>query len=144
MNEAEGPKKDFKSVQEREQELIEDVHPSYRLQLQILVKEFRDVFPETLPIGHPPKRNVEHTINVEVGSKPSNRSTYRSGPTEQDELENQIKDLLAQGLIRPSLSPYGVPILFVPKKDGRWRMCNDYRALNEQTIKVCFPLPRIY
>ena len=139
-----GPKKDFKSLKEREPELIQGVDLSHCLQLQTLVKEFRDVFPETLPIGHPPKRNVEHTINVEVGSKPSNRHIYRLGPTEQDELESQIKDLLAQGLIRPSLSPYGVPILFVPKKGGRWRMCNDYRELNEQTIKVCFPLPRIY
>ena len=50
-----GPKKDFKSVQEREQELIQSVDPSYRLQLQTLVKEFRDVFPETLPKGRPPK-----------------------------------------------------------------------------------------
>ena len=54
-----------------------------------------------------------------------------------------MKDLLAQGFIRPSNSPYGAPILFVPKKDGRWRMCIDYRALNKQTIKDVFPLPRI-
>ena len=63
--------------------------------------------------------------------------------TEQDEMEEQVKDLLAQGFIRPSASPYGAPILFVPKKDGRWRMCIDYRALNKQTIKGQFPLPRI-
>ena len=54
-----------------------------------------------------------------------------------------MKDLLAQGFIRPSASPYGAPILFVPKKDGRWRMCIDYRALNKQTVKDQFPLPRI-
>ena len=54
-----------------------------------------------------------------------------------------MKDLLAQGFIRPSASPYGTPILFVPKKDGRWRMCIDYRALNKQTVKDQFPLPRI-
>ena len=65
------------------------------------------------------------------------------GPAEQDELEEQIKDLLAQGFIRPSCSPYGAPVLFVPKKDGRWRMCIDYRALNKQTIKDRYPLPRI-
>ena len=65
------------------------------------------------------------------------------GPAEQDELEEQVKDLLAQGFIRPSCSPYGAPVLFVPKKDGRWRMCIDYRALNKQTIKDRYPLPRI-
>ena len=54
-----------------------------------------------------------------------------------------MKDLLAQGFIRPSASPYGVPILFVPKKDGKWCICIDYRALNKQTIKDKFPLPHI-
>ena len=50
---------------------------------------------------------------------------------------------LAQGFIRPSCSPYGALVLFVPKKDGRWRMCVDYRALNKQTIKDSYPLPWI-
>ena len=61
----------------------------------------------------------------------------------KDELEEQIKDLLAQGFIRPSCSPYGAHVLFVPKKDGRWRMCIDYRALNKQTVKGLYPLLRI-
>ena len=65
------------------------------------------------------------------------------GPVEQDELEEQIKDLLAQGFIRPSCSLYRAPILFVPKKDGRWWMCIDYQALNKQTIKDRYPLPWI-
>ena len=138
-----GPKKDFKSVQEKEQELIQSVALEYRLNLQALVREFHDVFPESLPKGRPIKRDIEHEIKVESGSKPPNRPPYRLGPAEQDELEIQIKDLLAQGFIRPSSSPYGAPVLFVPKKDGRWRMCVDYRALNKQTIKDKFPLPRI-
>ena len=50
-----GPKKDFKSVQKREQELIQSGDPSYNLQLQTLVKDFRDVFPKTLPKGRPQK-----------------------------------------------------------------------------------------
>ena len=86
---------------------------------------------------------VEHSIKIEPGSKPSYRPPYQLGPTEQVELEEQIHDLLAQGFIRPSCSPYGAPVLFVPQKDGRWRMCIDYRALNKQTIKDRYPLPRI-
>ena len=86
---------------------------------------------------------MEHEIKITPGSEPPNRPPYRLGPAEQDELEIQIKDLLAQGFIRPSSSPYGAPVLFVPKKDGRWRMCVDYHALNKQTIKDKFPLPRI-
>ena len=76
-------------------------------------------------------------VNLPIGSP------YRLGPAEQDELEEEIKDLLAQGFIRPSCSSYGASVLFVPKKDGRWRMCIDYRALNKQTIKDRYPLPRI-
>ena len=55
-------------------------------------------------------------------------------------MEEQVKDLLAQGFIRPSASPYGAPILFVPKKDGRWRMCIDYRALNKTNCEGSIPI----
>ena len=64
-------------------------------------------------------------------------------PKELDELKKQLDDLLAKGLIQPSKSPYGAPVLFVKKKDGSMRMCVDYRALNKQTIKNKYPLPRI-
>ena len=101
-----------------------------------IIAEFRDVFRDKLPTGPPPKREVAHSIEVQPGSEPTYRTPYRLRPAEQDELEEQVRDLLAQGFIRPSQSPYGAPVLFVPKKDGRWRMCIDYRALNRQTIKI--------
>ena len=138
-----GPKKKFLSVEEREQQILEKVSPDVRGKLKEFVDEFKDVFPDTLPKGRPPKRDIVHEIRTEEGVKPPSRPPYRLGPAEQDEMEEQVKDLLAQGFIRPSASPYGAPILFVPKKDGRWRMCIDYRALNKQTIKDQFPLPRI-
>ena len=65
------------------------------------------------------------------------------GPTEQDELEAQILNFVTQGFIRPSASLYNAPVLFVPKKDGWWRMCIDYCVLNKQIVKDRFPLPRI-
>ena len=140
-----GPKKNFQflSVEEREEQILSKVSPEVRGKLKELVDEFKDVFPDTLPKGRPPKRDIVHEIRTEEGAKPPSRPPYRLGPAEQDEMEEQVKDLLAQGFIRPSASPYGAPILFVPKKDGRWRMCINYRALNKQTVKDQFPLPRI-
>ena len=58
-------------------------------------------------------------------------------------MEEQVKDLLPQGFIRLSEVPYSAQTLFVPKKDARWQMCIDYRALNKYTIKDQFSLLRI-
>ena len=138
-----GLKKHFLNVEEQEAEILSKVSPDVHGKLKELVDEFKDVFPDTLPKGRPPKRDIVHEIRTEEGTKPPSRPPYRLGPAEQDEMEEQVKDLLAQGVIRPSASPYGAPILFVPKKDGRWQMCIDYRALNKQTIKDQFPLPHI-
>ena len=131
MNKSQGPKKDIISVAEREQQVLDSVLVCHWERLSHLIQQYHDIFPEQLPKGIPPKRVVEHTIKVELGSKPSYRPPYRLGPAEQDELEEQIRDLLAQGFIRPSCSPYGAPVFFGHKKDGRWRMCVDYRALNK-------------
>jgi hypothetical protein len=59
------------------------------------------------------------------------------------ELKEHIKELLEKGFIRPSSSAWGAPTIFVPKKDGTQRLCVDYHALNEVTIKNKYPLPRI-
>ena len=64
-------------------------------------------------------------------------------PAELKELKEQLKDLLDKGFIRPSVLPWGVPVLFVKKKDGSLRMCIDYRHLNKVTIKNKYPIPRI-
>ena len=62
---------------------------------------------------------------------------------ELSELKSQLTDLIDQGFIRPSSSPWGAPVLFVTKKDGAMRLCVDYRALNRLTVKNSYPLPRI-
>jgi DNA replication protein DnaC len=56
------------------------------------------------------------------------------------ELKEQLQELLDKGYIRPSASPWGTPVIFVPKKDGKQRICVDYRSLNEVTIKNKYPL----
>ncbi|KAL0293506.1 UNVERIFIED_CONTAM: Retrovirus-related Pol polyprotein from transposon.6 [Sesamum radiatum] len=64
-------------------------------------------------------------------------------PSELKELKKQLEELLDKGFIRPSISPWGAPVLFVKKKDGRMRLYIDYRQLNRITIKNKYPLPRI-
>ena len=121
-----GPKKRLLSVEEWEEEILSRVDPGVRGKLKELVDEFKDVFPDTLPKGCPPKKDIVHGICTEEGTKFPNRPPYRLGPVEQDKIEEQVKDLFVQGFIRPSVSPYGALILFAPQKDGKWRMCIDY------------------
>ena len=137
-----GPKK-IPPLKETRRAKIANVPAHVRSDFEQLLVEYEDLFPEALPKGRPPKRDVEFEINLQPGTQAPSRPPYRLSQNEQEELQKQIDDLLAQGHIRPSCSPYGAPILFVPKKDGRWRMCVDYRALNKATIKDKFPLPRI-
>jgi len=111
--------------------------------LKSLLKEFDDVFPKDLPSGLPPARSVDHKIELIPESTLPSRPTYRLSQPEMDELKNQLEDYLNKGFIQPSKSPFGAPVLFVKKKDGSFRMCMDYRALNKITIKNKYPLPRI-
>ena len=62
---------------------------------------------------------------------------------ELKELKEQLQELLDKGFIRPSVSPWGAPVLFVKKKDDTMRLCIDYRELNQVTVKNKYPLPRI-
>ena len=64
-------------------------------------------------------------------------------PAKLKELKNQLQELVDKGFIRPSISPWGAPVLFVKKKDGTWRLCIDYRQLNKVTIHNKYLLPRI-
>ena len=104
--------------------------------------EYKDLFPEELPPGLPPKREVDHRIELLPGSQPVYRSIYKMSPGELDEMRKQLDQLLSNGFIRPSTSPFGAPVLFVKKKDGSLRMCIDYRGLNMLTVKNRYPLPR--
>ncbi|KAL0544273.1 hypothetical protein IC582_019386 [Cucumis melo] len=107
-----------------------------------VVRDYPDVFPEELP-GLPPHREVEFAIELESGTVPISRAPYRMAPAELKELKVQLQELLDKGFIRPSVSPWGAPVLFVKKKDGSMRLCIDYRELNKVTVKNRYPLPRI-
>ena len=107
-----------------------------------VVDEYPNVFPEELP-GMPPYRDIEFVINLIPGISPIAKRPYRMAVSELAELKKKLGELQESGFIRPSSSPWGAPVLFVKKKDGSMRMCVDYRALNEVTIKNKYPLPRI-
>ncbi|TYK20945.1 ty3-gypsy retrotransposon protein [Cucumis melo var. makuwa] len=107
-----------------------------------VVRDYPDVFPEEL-LGLPPHREIEFVIKLEPGTVPISRAPYRMAPTELKELKVQLQELLDKGFIRPSVSPWATPVLFVKKKDGSMRLCIDYRELNKVTVKNRYPLPRI-
>ena len=108
-----------------------------------LIQANKDVFPDQLPDGLPPDRDTGHTIPLEPGSKPTFGPMYRLSPAERREVERQVKEYLAKGFIETSKSSHASLVIFVAKKDGTLRMCVDYRALNNKTIKNKYPLPRI-
>ena len=107
-----------------------------------MVKEFEDVFSEDL-FGLPPDREIEFSIDVFLGSSPISIASYKMAPAELDELKKQLTELLEKDFIKPSMSSWEAPILFVKKKDGSMRLCIDYRKLNQVTVKNKYPLPRI-
>src|SRR5262249_23915081 len=99
-----------------------------------VIREVPDVFADDLH-GLPPSREVEFGIELIPRTNPISKAPYRMAPAELAELKKQMQDLLDKGLIRPSVSPWGAPVLFVKKKDGSFRMCIDYRKLNQVTVK---------
>ncbi|XP_074305735.1 uncharacterized protein LOC141640955 [Silene latifolia] len=111
--------------------------------VQMLLNEFGDVFPEELPLGLPPKRGIEHQIDLIPGATLSNKPAYRCNPEEAKELQRQVQELIDRGYVQESLSPCAVPALLVPNKDGTWRMCIDSQVVNNITIKYRFPMPRL-
>ena len=102
LGESEGEKKDLKSI--------------------LIVLEYTNVFPEDL-CGLPPKRVVDFHIDLMSRVKPIFKVPYRMAPAEMAELKKQLDELLEKGYIRPSVSPWGAPVLFVKKNDGSMRLC---------------------
>jgi hypothetical protein len=117
-------------------------HDELKLENIPIVSKFPEVFPEDLP-GLPPDREIEFSIDLLPGSGPISKAPYRMASAELKELKEQLQELLDKGFIRPSVSPWGVPVLFVKKKDGSMRLCIDYKEINRVTVQNKYPLPRI-
>ena len=95
------------------------------------------------PKGLPPKRRFRHEIQLQQDVPLPNIGMYRMLIMERMEIKKKIQEFLNKCIIRPSTSPCGSPIVLVPKKDGTWRMCVEFRVLNKITVKNRYPLPRI-
>ena len=106
-----------------------------------IVEEFRDCFPDQLPMELPPTRALDHKIDILPGRAPPCKPMIRLSPEEQEELRRTINDLISRGFVQPSTSPFGAPVLFVRKKDGTRRLVIDYRALNAISVKNKYPMP---
>ncbi|MCO5572400.1 hypothetical protein L7F22_026154 [Adiantum nelumboides] len=101
------------------------------LELSKFLNQFQDVFID------------DHAIELILGSSPPNKPPYRVSQAQQEEIMRQVNELVEKGMVRPSSSPFCSPVLLVHKKDGTYRMCVNYRALNRITIKNKFPVSRI-
>jgi hypothetical protein len=109
--------------------------------LQSLLASYQDVFQE--PTGLPSQRDHDHQIPLKAGSEAVNLRPYRYSGLQKDSVERMVAEMLDTGIIRTSNSPFASPVILVKKKDSIWRLCVDYRALNQLTIKDKYPIPMI-
>lgn len=110
-------------------------------ELESLLAQFAPVFEN--PHELPPSRSYDHSIPLIAGSNPINVRPYRYPHYQKAVIEKMVSEMLADGIIQPSLSPFSSPVVLVHKKDGTWRFCTDYRALNATIVKDRYPIPTV-
>ena len=98
----------------------------------------------SIPGQLPPSSGEDdHKIDLITGTSPPSKPPYRVSPPQQEEIMAQVNELVEKGMVQPSSSPFCSLVLLVQKKDGPYCMCVEYSALNKNTIKNHFPIPRI-
>ena len=105
--------------------------------------DFADVFDEVQADVLAEHRPYDLKIVLEEGASPPLGRIIPLSPREQEALREFLDTHLQTGFISPSNSPHGAPVLFIPKKDGKLRLCVDFRGLNRNTKKDRYPLPLI-
>ena len=117
-------------------ELLTSMEP----ELAMIIQQYKNVFEK--PHGLPPIRSHDHTIPLMPGSAPMKVRPYRYPHSQKTKIEQIIAEMISEGIIQPSSSPFSSPVLLVKKKDGTWHFSTDYRVLNAVTIKDSFPMPQ--
>lgn len=109
--------------------------------LQQLLLKYHKVF--SVPTSLPPQRDCDHRIILQPNSQPVKVRPYRYPHSQKNEIEIMVNQMLQDGLIEHNSSPFSSPVILVKKKDGTWRFCTDYRALNALTVKDAYPIPTV-
>jgi hypothetical protein len=122
---------------------LDDITTPWPRAITNMLQEFKDIFPAEIPPRLPPLRGIEHQIDLILGATLPNHVAYRTNLKETKEIQLQLQKLLDHGYVRERLSPYVVPVILVPKKNGTWCMCVDCRVINYITIRYHFPIPRL-
>lgn len=121
---------------------LQHVPAEMRPRLELLLSEYRDaVFPDREFPPFPPARDVTFRIQLEAGAQIPASPVHKLSPALVEQLRKMLQELLHDGLIVPSTSPFAAPLLMVKKPDGGYRICIDYRKLNAVTVKDRYPLP---
>ena len=122
-------------------EISSDLSDNDKQVITNLLESYSDIFSQhDGDIGH--YSGTTHRIELE-DSRPFKQKFRRIPPHMYEEVADHLKILEANGIIRPSKSPYSSPVVCVRKKDGGLRLCVDYRLLNSKTIKDNYSLPRV-
>ncbi|UYV75151.1 K02A2.6-like [Cordylochernes scorpioides] len=127
-----------KEHEEPQFQINENLAYTEKEQLKQVLEKYEDLFSSGLGRSNLAK----HRIDTE-GAKPIKHKPYRVSAKEREIIKEQIDEMLRDGIIRPSSSPWSFPVILVKKRDGKYRFCVDYRKLNDVTVKDVYPIPRI-
>jgi len=123
-------------------QIQEDHQNEYQNRHSHIYKEFPDVLVNEIPPGEvsilPPVK-----LTIYPDSQPSYQQPYKLSFQQRRMVEEEVRRLLWHGYVQPSTSPWGSPVIFVPKKNGEMRMCIDYRILNTALVTERYPIPSI-